>query len=178
MLTIAPPEAAEARSNSTFEALMWSMARPGETRDMPVPGLAPVIEALIDRECVVYTDSDVLRQQIIETGAEIGSVTESDHLFLETMTQASDALAMIRCGSALYPDDGATLVVQVEQGGGERLRLSGPGIEGHREIKLALPAAFWRQRRDLCLYPEGFELILVDGHSLISIPRSTDVEVL
>jgi alpha-D-ribose 1-methylphosphonate 5-triphosphate synthase subunit PhnH len=178
MLMIAPPEAAEARSNSTFEALMWSMARPGETRDMPVTGLAPIIEALIDRECVVYTDSDVLRQQIIETGAEIGSVAASDHLFFQTLTEAIDALVNIRCGSALYPDDGATLVALVEQGRGETLRLSGPGIDGHRNIKLALPAAFWHVRRDLCLYPEGFDIILVDEHSVISIPRSTDVEVL
>ena len=41
MLTVAPPDAAEARCNATFEALMWSMARPGDVRELPEAGMAP-----------------------------------------------------------------------------------------------------------------------------------------
>lgn len=178
MLTIAAPDAAEARCNATFEALMWTMVRPGETRQMPDAGLAPIIEALIDRECVVHTDSESLARNIAETGAELGGLAASDHLFFEKLSGPSDALAAIRCGSALYPDDGATLVAQVAHGSGQAVRLTGPGIDGHRDVAVALPAAFWAQRAELCLYPEGFDIVLVDGASLLSIPRSTTVEVL
>jgi alpha-D-ribose 1-methylphosphonate 5-triphosphate synthase subunit PhnH len=33
-------------------------------------------------------------------------------------------------------------------------------------------------REQLCAYPEGFDLLLVDGRSVIGIPRSTQIEVL
>lgn len=178
MLTVAPPDAAEARCNATFEALMWSMARPGAVRELPEAGMAPIVEALIDRECVVYADSLTLGRQIAATGAVLGEPAKADHLFLDRLEGASDALATIRCGSALYPDDGATLVAQVAHGSGQRVRLTGPGIEGARETTVALPAEFWTLRERLCAYPEGFDLLLVDGRSVIGIPRSTQIEVL
>lgn len=178
MLTVAPPDAAEARCNATFEALMWSMARPGDVRELPEPGLAPIIEALIDRECVVYADSAPLTRQVADTGAVLGDLATADHLFLDRLDGASEALAAIRCGSALYPDDGATLVAQVAHGSGQRLRFTGPGIDGARDVTIALPAEFWAMRERLCTYPEGFDLLLVDGRAVIGIPRSTKIEVL
>ena len=178
MLTVAPPDAAEARCNATFEALMWSMARPGTVRELPEVGMAPIVEALIDSECVVYADSPTLGRQIADTGAVLGEPATADHLFLDRLEGASEALAAIRCGSALYPDDGATLVAQVAHGSGRRLRLTGPGIDGARETTLALPAEFWALREQLCAYPEGFDLLLVEGRSVIGIPRSTQIEVL
>ena len=176
MLTVAAPDAAEMRCNTTFEALMWAMARPGEARDMGEPGLAPVVEALIDRECVVHTDNAALSSMIADTGATLGTVEMADHLFLDSID--IEALVAVRCGSALYPDDGATIVAQVTHGSGPRLRLTGPGIGGSRDITLAIPPAFWAWRAELCAYPEGFDLLLVDGHQVIGIPRSTHVEVL
>lgn len=178
MLTVAAPDAAEARCNATFEALMWSMARPGDVRELPEPGLAPIVEALIDRECVAYADSASLNRQIAEAGAVLGDPATADHLFLDRLDGASDALAAIRCGSALYPDDGATLVAQVAHGSGQRLRFTGPGIDGARDMMIALPPEFWAMRERLCAYPEGFDLLLVDGRAVIGIPRSTQIEVL
>lgn len=178
MLTVAPPDAAEARCNATFEALMWSMARPGDARELPDAGMAPIVEALIDRECVAYSDNPVLSRQIADTGAVLGEPAKADHLFLDRLEGASDALAAIRCGSALYPDDGATLVAQVAHGNGQRLRLTGPGIDGARDMMLAVAPEFWALRAELCAYPEGFDLLLVDGRSVIGIPRSTQIEVL
>ena len=62
--------------------------------------------------------------------------------------------------------------------GGQRLRLSGPGIEGTREVTLDLAPQFWAERERLCAYPAGFDLVLVDDRAVIAIPRSTKVEVL
>lgn len=176
MLTVAAPDAAEVRCNMTFEALMWAMARPGEVRDMGEPGLAPVVEALIDRECVVHTDSAALSPMIADSGAMLGTVEMADHLFLDDLD--IERLTAVRCGSALYPDDGATIVAQVAHGNGPRLRLTGPGIDGSRHLAVAVPPAFWALRAELCAYPEGFDLLLVDGSSVIGIPRSTQIEVL
>lgn len=178
MLTIAAPDAAETRSNGTFEALMWAMARPGEARDMAEAGLEPIVEALIDRECVVYADSPALITLIAATGATPGTVEMADHLFVDGLNLPADVIAAIRRGSALYPDDGATVAALVAHGTGPRLRLTGPGIDGARDIAIAVPPAFWALRAQVCAYPEGFDLLLVDGRSVIGIPRSTQVEVL
>jgi alpha-D-ribose 1-methylphosphonate 5-triphosphate synthase subunit PhnH len=178
MLTIAPPDALELRANGTFEALMWAMARPGDSRDMPEAGLIPIIDALVDLECSVFADNAELRAAVVETGAFATDLASADHVFLATLDGAEASLAGLRCGSALYPDDGATLVAAVGHNIGQRVRLSGPGIDGTLQITLNISSSFWAMRAMLCAYPEGFDMLLVDGRSVVGIPRSTQVEVL
>lgn len=179
MLTVAPPEAAEVRANASFEALMWALARPGDIRTLPEAGLAPIAEALVDLECAAYGDSPELRRAIAETGAEVVThVAAADHVFIERFDGNAGSLVAVRCGTALYPDDGATVVIAAAIGEGQRLRLSGPGIDGTTELAVALPPALWQLREQLCLYPEGFELFVVDGARVLGLPRSTTIEVL
>jgi alpha-D-ribose 1-methylphosphonate 5-triphosphate synthase subunit PhnH len=179
MLTVALPDAAEARSNATFEALMWAMAWPGEIRELPAPGLAPVVEALIDLECIAYGDSAALRRLIADTGAAYaGDIGAADHVFLGQLADDPAALASLRCGNALYPDDGATVGVAAQIGHGPMVRMRGPGVDGATDIRVAVRPAFWDLRGELCSYPEGFDLFIVDGLKVIGIPRSTTIEVL
>lgn len=179
MLTIAPPDAAEARANATFEALIWSISRPGEVRDMGAAGFAPVMEALLDLECTAYADSPEALDAIVATGAEAtGDVPSADHVFVGNADNLPRVLASARRGSSLYPDDGATIIIMSAIGEGQRLRLTGPGIPGSREVCLSLPSQVWGIRETLCLYPEGFDLFIVDGPRVVGIPRSTQVEVL
>jgi len=179
MLSVAYPDAAERRSNGTFEALMWALARPGDIRQLPEPGLAGLVESLIDIECVAHADTPELRRQVAATGATaVAEIGSADHVFLALVPEDLAPLRLLRCGSALYPDDGATLAVTAGIGGGQALRLSGPGIEGTRELALGLPAGFWRLREALCAYPEGFDLFVVDGARVVGLPRSTLIEVL
>ena len=178
MLTVAAPDRTEARSNASFEALMWAMSRPGEKRTLPEPGLTSIIETLIDLECTVFADSAELNAQLAATGARIAQEPGmADHVFLDAMDRTGAGLGAIDCGTALYPDQGATVVARVAHDG-QRLRLTGPGIEGVREVALDLAPQFWAQREQLCAYPAGFDLVLVDGRSVIAIPRSTRVEAL
>ncbi len=102
-------------------------------------------------------------------------IGNADHVFLTVLDGAE--IAQINCGSALYPDDGATLVAAVAHSG-QRVRLSGPGIKDTTEIALAVSPGFWAMRDMLCLYPEGFDIFFVDGDRVIGIPRSCLVEVL
>lgn len=179
MLTVAPPDAVELRANATFEALMWALSRPGDIRDMPEAGFSAVVETLVDLECIVFSDEPDLRAQIAATGAlQAEDVSEADHVFLSSLEGAEARLVALRCGSALYPDDGATLVAAVRHGVGQRVRLSGPGVDGVLDVTLGIAPGFWAMRAMLCAYPEGFDMLLVDGRSVIGIPRSTLVEVI
>lgn len=174
------PDDFEVRTNATFEALMWALSRPGTVQTLPVPGMAGIAEALLDRECRVFCDDAALADRIAPFGALPVPLPLADHAFLSLASgPALDRVAQVRVGSDLYPDEGATVVASVRIGTGQRLRLTGPGIETVTEIAVdGLAPGFWSLRAARCRYPAGFELFLISGAEVIGLPRSTIIEVL
>jgi alpha-D-ribose 1-methylphosphonate 5-triphosphate synthase subunit PhnH len=179
MLAAVPvPDAFEARTNATFEALMWALARPGTVRTLPGPGMEGIAEALLDGECRVFCDDPALADRLTGFGAAQVALPLADHCFV-SLEAGLDRLAQIAVGSALYPDAGATLVAEARIGTGLRLRLTGPGIETSAEIALdGVAPGFWALRAALSRYPAGFDLFLICGAQVIGLPRSTAIEVL
>ena len=172
------PSDFEARTNATYEALMWALSRPGLPRSLPISGQAGIIEALLDRECKVYCAEAELAQCAARTGAAMVSPEAADQLFFETL-QSTDVLKQINLGSDLYPETGATLVCAATLGQGPQLRLTGPGCNGAVDIHIdGMPDGFWQARARLMRYPMGFELFCVDGSRVVGVPRSTHMEVL
>ena len=179
LLTSVPvPDAFETRTNATFEALMWALSRPGTVQNLPAQGMAGIAEALLDRECRVFCDDPALAVQIATFGAARVDLPLADHCFLG-LGRNIDRLAHVAVGSALYSDAGATVVAEAEFGAGQRLRLTGPGIETSDEIAFGgIAPGFWAMRTALCRYPAGFDLFLICGAQVIGLPRSTTIEVL
>lgn len=178
MLTVPTRSDSEIRANQSFEALLWALSRPGKMRNLPEAGEALIIEALIDRECRVYSANPLLMPQILRTGAEVAELPQADHVFAGTLQDLS-VLDQIAMGSDMYPDDGASLVVRATIGAGEKIRLTGPGVDGHLDLIVGgLPQGFWRKRTDVMRYPMGFDLFLIDGANVVGLPRSTEIEVL
>lgn len=172
------PSDFEARTNATYDALMWALARPGLPRTLPVAGHVGIIEALIDRECAVYTDDSELQNAVQNTGAQLVDLPKADHLFLTQPPSAED-LRKVAIGSDLYPDAGATLVLPADFGSGQKIRISGTGVDGSLELLVAgIDTGFWKTRQEILRYPTGFELFLLQSDQIIGIPRSTKVEVL
>ncbi len=174
------PDAFEARTNATFEALMWALSRPGGVQSLPEPGMEGIAEALLDRECRVFCDDPGLADRVASFGAALMPVPLADHCFVSLASNAAlDRLAQVAVGSALYPDAGATVVTSARFGTGQRLRLTGPGIETFTDIALdGLAPGLWPLRATLCRYPAGFDLFLICGARVIGLPRSTTIEVL
>lgn len=178
MLAVPHRSEAEARSNSAFDALLWALSRPGLSRQLPEPGEASVIEALLDRECRVWCAIPLMIPQVTRTGAALAELDAADHVFLGRLDDAA-LLDAVNVGSDLYPDEGATVVIRVDLGRGPALRLTGPGVDGSVALSVGgLPEAFWQRRAERIRYPMGFDLFLLDGASVIGVPRSTTVEVL
>ncbi len=170
------PSEHEVGSNATFEALMWALSRPGQIRRLPEPGPEGIVDALIDRECRVFASDEKTVARAARAGAEIVAPNEADHVFAGDLSDAS-LLTRVPLGSDLHPENGATLVVNATFGTGEKLRLSGSGVDGAVTIAIGgLPSDFWARRRAVSRYPMGFELFLIDGHQVLGIPRSTQVE--
>ncbi len=172
------PSDFERLTNSTYDALMWALARPGLVQNLPASGLAPVVETLLDRECAVYCDDAALADAVARSGAGLVAPEEADHLFL-SREPSEGLLSSLRLGSDMYPEDGATVVIATTLNPGIRLTLTGPGVDKTLEISLsAVRRAFWEERKRLMRYPMGFEVFFVDGHRVIGVPRSTTVKVL
>lgn len=174
---MASPNSEDLRDTAAFEALMWAMARPGSVQTLP-GGIADLARALLDRETRVHAEDPALAARIAETGAALVTAECADHAFCATPRGAIAALAVLPAGSALYPDEGATLVMPAVIGSGAALRLTGPGIEGHAEVCLGdLPEGLFDLRSARCRYPEGIDLVFLDGCRIVGLPRSTTVEV-
>lgn len=178
MPAVPVPSAFDSRCNATYEALMWALSRPGLPRVLPEAGHAAIVDALIDRECAVFCAAPDLAQHVARTGAALVGLASADHVFLDHVTDAH-VLRDLRRGSDLHPEDGATLVANAALGSGQRLRLTGPGIDGGIDVHVGgLPDGFWQMRAQAMRYPTGFELFLTDGTRALGVPRSTHVEVL
>lgn len=177
-MALPQPTHDDLRDTAAFEALMWAMARPGTVHSLP-EGMSDLALALLDRETRVYVEEPVLARRIAATGAALVAPDRADHAFCVTASGAMAALAVLPVGSAIYPDEGATLVMSASIGSGSALRLTGPGIEGQATLLLGgLPEGLLDLRSARCRYPEGVDLVFVDGRRLVGLPRSTAVEVL
>lgn len=172
------PSDFEARTNATYDALMWALSRPGKPRNLPGPGLTGIIETLIDRECSVYVEGADLRDVATRTGAHLVGPEDADHLFFAKAPDHT-VLRGLRQGSDMYPEEGATVIIPARLEGGTALRLTGPGVDGELRVSVAgIPSDVWATRRQIMRYPMGFDMFLIDGGQVIGLPRSTEIEVI
>lgn len=168
----------EIQTNAAFEVLLKAIAEPGPALGMPERGFAPIIAALIDRECIVYATNPMVISQLMQAGARIGDPEAADFVFCRA-DEAADVAPRLTLGSDYYPDDGATIVIETRLGDGCKLKLTGPGIETEETVQVGgLGGMFWDIRQSRARYPMGFDIVLVDGRNVVAIPRSTQVEVI
>lgn len=174
---------AEARSRETFLALLQATSRPGTSHALPAVGPADsfvsIATALLDLETTfICPDADLL-PQLRPCGAREVAASEADYWFVPRLTAEDlDALAQAKAGTMVYPDRSATLVIGARLGGGRSLTLSGPGLPQPLTIQVAdLPEEFWPLRQAHNHYPLGWDIFLVDGTTVVGIPRSTAIEL-
>ncbi|MEM9474244.1 MAG: phosphonate C-P lyase system protein PhnH [Pseudomonadota bacterium] len=168
------PSPAELRSNAAFEALLWALSRPGQLRALG--GEGAIVEALIDRECTVYATDPAVARGAERLGAALVGAGEADYVFAGALPSTA-LLGELKQGSDLHPEGGATLILAAGFMAGDRLRLSGPGVDGALSVTVGgVPAGFWARRTQLMRYPMGFDIFLCDGAQVMGVPRSTAVE--
>lgn len=174
----AEPTPQERTAHQAYDALMQALARPGELRHLPEPGLAVAGECLLDLEVGFFASDVALGHRLARTGARPTVPERADYLFLPSAdAEAIGDAVKARPGDQLYPDRAATLFLGARLGAGRRLRLSGPGVSGRREIRVDdVAPSFWTERDRVCRYPLGWDVFLLDGTQVIGLPRSTQVE--
>lgn len=187
------------RAQQTFRRLLKAMSEPGLIVQPPPvaplgllePATHAVCLTLLDAQTPLwlsdgFADSQIRRNLHFHTGMPLATDAVSARFALARGDEI-DNLERFARGTAEYPEQGCTLIIQLQSLGGGRdsgsaattLQLSGPGIENRRELTLTgLGQPLVRylvQRPDA--FPLGLDFIFTEGRSLVAIPRTTRVEV-
>ncbi|KNZ16257.1 carbon-phosphorus lyase complex subunit [Escherichia coli] len=127
--------------------------------DTPVWLSAPLSNDIVSQSLRFHTNAPLVNQPELATFA----VTDE----------------AISSGTAVAPEAGATLILQVVSlSGGRMLRLTGAGIAEERMIAPQLPECILHELTERPHpFPLGIDLILTCGERLLAIPRTTHVEV-
>ena len=178
-------------ANDVFRQVLDALAHPGRIVEITQPTRVPrgnlgraaigVAMALADFETPVWLDeaaSPAAPHLRFHCNCPIVSQPDQATFLFAAEPGLMPALESLPLGSDPYPDQGATLVIEVASLAADgALTLRGPGIDGHAHLGVAgLPDGFWEMRAALApLFPRGIDLLLTHGDHLVAIPRTTIV---
>ncbi|MCA6107193.1 phosphonate C-P lyase system protein PhnH [Bradyrhizobium cenepequi] len=177
-------------AQSTFRSVMDALARPGTVQRIAASagapegmmhGTAAIALMLFDHDTPIWLDgaistSDAAKWLKFHTGAPI-----IDHPAMAGFALIGDpknlpALDRFALGSSEYPDRSTTLILQVDSlSRGTAYELHGPGIDGSTLLTASIEPhdLFDRLAVNATLFPRGIDVVLVDGSSIVAIPRTT-----
>ncbi|HXB06949.1 MAG TPA: phosphonate C-P lyase system protein PhnH, partial [Puia sp.] len=159
-----------------YRLLLDAMARPGKINTLPQlplappPGLSAAAAltgfALLDQNasfCVEDGDAATVRYLVVNTSSRPEGIANADFVFAAG-TSPADLIPNMKKGSLSYPDEGATLILDVEELGSPALSLtlSGPGIAGEKTFFVSglNPALLEALQECNAEFPQGIDLIL------------------
>ncbi len=178
-----------------YRSLLDSMARPGKISRLDTVALNPppslnaasalLAFALMDAEStfeVVNLEHGAGAYLGANTNARRTGIADAHFIFAHG-TESPAFLESADCGTLLYPDTAATVVLQIDNAsiealsGGWKLTLTGPGIDGTatlfaKGISIDLLLALQARNAE---FPLGLDTILTFGESLVCLPRTTRV---
>lgn len=177
-------------AQSAFRTILAALSEPGtihalgEAIKVPDgfgPATAILLLTLADYETPVWLD-EARRSGVagawlrFHASTPLSAAPEAAAFAVLAAGEDAPKLEAFHPGDDLFPDRAATLVIECEAlEGGAAVELSGPGIPGTRGIApKGLRAGFWDEViANNALYPLGVDMVLVSGHRIIGLPRST-----
>lgn len=174
----------------TFRAALKALAHPGTVVSIDLaPETLPPLDAataalglaLLDHETALWLDgrlhgvSDYFR---FHCGCPLVAESNVAQFAIIADLSAMPPLAAFLQGSDEYPDQSATLIVQVDNlAEGGPLQLSGPGIAGVTRLSArGLNDRFWREwPANNAAFPRGVDVFFTCGSRLCGLPRTTTV---
>lgn len=174
----------------TFRAALMALAHPGRIVgvDLALERLPPLDVAtaaiglaLLDHETALWLDGKLQAMAAyfrFHCGCPVAATPGAARFALLGDLRALPPLADFRQGSDEYPDESATLILQVDELAEDGpLQLSGPGIAGVTRLGVGgLDAGFWRQwPANNAAFPRGVDVFFTCGSRLCGLPRTTAV---
>lgn len=177
----------ETQDQQVFTALMWALSHPGEEQTFVAEGksgLELVGQALLDLETGFFTPDPILRTAFLRLGARAQAEIQAAYHFYSCITKEHlNSVQLAPVGTPPHPEGGATLVLNARLDKGLVLRITGPGIQGFRKLRVGgIPEPFWSLRNNAVAFPVGWDVFLLEQTQqqvrLLGIPRSSHVEVI
>lgn len=175
-----------------FRSVLDALAHPGRVVTVPSapeppaplgPATAAVCLTLLDFETPLWLDPAARTAEAVEylrfhCGAPICESRAEAAFSVVTDALRLPPLGSFQAGSDEYPDRSTTVIVQVkdiQEGIGRRL--TGPGIDGERRLKLeGVSGRIWGMlRENQGLFPRGVDLLVTAGSRLVGLPRTIRV---
>lgn len=184
-------------SQGVFRSVLQALSQPGSpvaiAHDAEVPATghaasAAVLLALLDSECTLWLSPTLAASQAgtwlrFHTGCMLVDAPAQARFAWVGAGDALPDLASLPCGSDEYPDQSATVVVDVQVlapavDGAGAWRLAGPGIPAAQHLRVAgLPEDFARQwAENHGAFPRGVDLVLATATHIAGLPRTTRIE--
>ncbi len=132
---------------------------------------------------VQLNQKEIAEYLLLNTGAPFVTEASADFIFMDGM-QPAELIASIKFGTLEYPENSATIIIDVEEisdsmnEGSLSLILSGPGIENqHRVFIKGMGEQIISFRSEVnAEYPLGIDMILTDlNNRMICIPRTSKI---
>ena len=176
-----------------FRSLMEAWARPGTIAHLPLASPPPSLNEAAASIALTLCDGDTpvwlsqkasASQNWLRFHCSCSVVEAQDQrkaAFGISTLGEMPPLGSFSVGSAVSPEEGATLLVMLPEDDASQpdLILNGPGIAGERRLAgFSLPSAVLDERASLArLYPAGLDLILVRKDKAVCLPRTTSIRV-
>jgi alpha-D-ribose 1-methylphosphonate 5-triphosphate synthase subunit PhnH len=177
-----------------YLTLLRSMANPGQWENFPKTDMhSPTgflsafqmgCRCLLDAEPMIWCELG--NSPLISALSDLrlrwtSDPSEADYLLLNLdPSRIMNCIHSLKVGTPLYPNASATLLIGVPNRNGsfQKANLSGPGIRGERIASLpAIDGNFWSARNTACRYPLGWDVILFSNEAVMSVPRSTNINL-
>jgi alpha-D-ribose 1-methylphosphonate 5-triphosphate synthase subunit PhnH len=177
-------------ANAVFRTVLRAMSLPGRILSLPLAlesprplgsAAAAILLTLVDQDTPVWLDPPCWSEAVgrwlrFHCGCPIAARPERAAF---AVTGQGLGLSRFFPGTLENPETAATVIVEVDDfGRGDRLLLSGPGIDKNVTLSVAgMASDFWREiGENHHLFPQGVDVVLTAGHRLACLPRSTVIE--
>ena len=179
-------------SQQVFRLILEAMSSPGTPVELgryadKLYGDHPVCLAmtmtLLDNEVSFHVSGapDLAEEIHALTLAKEMCIASADFVFVCNPDQLEQVIESAKCGSLTDPHKSATLIVENEGIPAYRLLLTGPGIDGQKEIWVTerIHNAIALRDAQNYEYPQGIDLFFLSkAGELVAIPRLTRMEVI
>jgi alpha-D-ribose 1-methylphosphonate 5-triphosphate synthase subunit PhnH len=177
-----------------FRVLLDSMSRPGKINLLPAMDILPPEGlqsaaaltgfALLNSDVTYFIagkNSAVIAEYLlVNTSSQHAEISVADYIFIPEFFYG-EALYEARVGTAIYPEDSATIIAQSNlissepHEGAIELTLKGPGVNGEAKVYIS---GLSRDLLDFLKiqneeYPLGIDMIITDkANNVMGLPRS------
>jgi alpha-D-ribose 1-methylphosphonate 5-triphosphate synthase subunit PhnH len=157
-----------------FRQLAQVFSRPGTIHALSHAALPLVPATLLDAATSLSDAQSLLEKPDRDRLGTVLTTPENAHFVLARADIAPDFTPAL--GTLESPEQGATLLLVVQSlREGQALTLTGPGIQGQREIRLRGMDVRWLKAREDWngAFPLGIDMLLLAGNEVMALPRTT-----